>query len=173
MINGIQTTTLYITFVKCLVHFNIEENLNICLSLKQRDGPNADFAINKQNISCCKAHFVGFISEIRLMESNYTYDEVVGLQKFNISKLKRNQWQTETIVFNGVRIRQLLTVHVMNLPPVTDCTYNAHISLVSNLNVFYFIYKCNFISCLIRSFYSLSCQFSIFNSHHWLNYILF
>lgn len=42
------------------------------------------------------------IMEIRLMEANYMYDEVVGILLFNLGELKRNQVEKKTFVFNGV-----------------------------------------------------------------------
>lgn len=40
--------------------------------------------------------------EIRLMEANYTYDEVVGTVIFDIAELRRNAVQKRTFVFNEV-----------------------------------------------------------------------
>ncbi|XP_045200375.1 cytosolic phospholipase A2-like isoform X2 [Mercenaria mercenaria] len=42
------------------------------------------------------------IMEIRLMEANYTYDEVVGTVKFDIAELRRNHVEKRTFVFNEV-----------------------------------------------------------------------
>jgi len=38
------------------------------------------------------------------MEANYMYDEIVGLQTFPLSNLRRNQVQTETFIYNEVSI---------------------------------------------------------------------
>ncbi|KAL4219877.1 Cytosolic phospholipase A2 [Mactra antiquata] len=40
--------------------------------------------------------------EIRLMENNYMYDEVVGMTRFDVAELRRNQIEKRTFVFNEV-----------------------------------------------------------------------